>query len=298
MSAPQILFVPGMKPKPEPAVHRAAILRCLAAALARVDAEVAEALTSDETTFVRINWTFAFYERFRDFELDRAGIEQLLAEPYPSASDRREIQSVTAWLTRLAYRLGDAWPWLSRVAAPATMQETLAEVQRYQTDTDGIGQRVRQDLSEQLRDAQRAGRPILLIGHSLGSVIAWDTLMTLTLGGTPAPVDLFMTLGSPLGNRTLRHGLVGWRRHGPKRYPEALGAWSNFAAICELVALYPHLAPKFREMQKLGRVTSIRDHRITTHFREAGELRVHSEYGYLANDDVARAIAAWFRTVA
>ena len=55
----------------------------------------------------------------------------------------------------------------------------------------------------------RAAR-VLLIGHSLGSVISYDTLWDLSHErGRTQHVDLFMTLGSPLATHLIRQGLRG-----------------------------------------------------------------------------------------
>ena len=44
MPEPKIIYVPGLLPKPPEDVHRAALLRCLAAGIARIDSEIAETI--------------------------------------------------------------------------------------------------------------------------------------------------------------------------------------------------------------------------------------------------------------
>ena len=48
-------------------------------------------------------------------------------------------------------------------------------------------------------------------------------------------------------------------------------------------------------MPKLGLVESIEDDMLYNYFRLDGELNVHAEYGYLANEKTARTIAKWWR---
>ena len=48
-------------------------------------------------------------------------------------------------------------------------------------------------------------------------------------------------------------------------------------------------------MLELGLLQSFEDELLLTHFRLDGELNVHSEYGYLANEKTARTIVAWWR---
>ena len=77
-------------------------------------------------------------------------------------------------------------------------------------DRQGIGREVRLMLKNELADAWADGDDVLLIGHSLGSVIAYDTLWDLSHEEPEAGVvDLFMTLGSPLATRFIRHRLRG-----------------------------------------------------------------------------------------
>jgi len=55
------------------------------------------------------------------------------------------------------------------------------------------------------------------------------------------------------------------------------------------------LADEFGEMMELGLVESIHDEQILNYFRLDGELNVHAEYGYLANEKTALTIAKWWR---
>ncbi|MEO1203636.1 MAG: hypothetical protein AAFX10_13065 [Pseudomonadota bacterium] len=48
-------------------------------------------------------------------------------------------------------------------------------------------------------------------------------------------------------------------------------------------------------MRKLGLIESIDDHRVYSHFRQNGELNVHSEYGYVLAEATARVIAGFCR---
>ena len=48
---PSIIYVPGLLPKPEPEVHREALLRCLLAGIERVDGAVADAIAATPGAF-------------------------------------------------------------------------------------------------------------------------------------------------------------------------------------------------------------------------------------------------------
>ena len=102
-------------------------------------------------------------------------------------------------------------------------------------------------------DADRPG-PHLVVGHSLGSVIAYDALTAID----DAPkVDALMTVGSPLGISEVREGLTPpWTSHdGWPSQRVGEGRWTN---------VYDPLDP----------VCGIVDRAIGTHFRQAGVVRV------------------------
>ncbi|MEO1319306.1 MAG: hypothetical protein AAFV30_01860 [Pseudomonadota bacterium] len=293
---PLIVFVPGMKPKPPAELHLDALRRCLLEGLGRVDPDVAADLTANPDAFVRASWTYGFYKRYRDIQIDLPGIEALCAQARPSA---RDVEEATAWKTRLTrwlYLAGDALPFLVASLANDDMRVTLRDVRRYIQDEMGMGEAARADLRQKIVEASEAGRPVLVIGHSLGSVIGWDTLWALSRrDGHDAGCSLLMTLGSPLGNHIMQRGMMGHDREGAERYPDNIGDWVNVVAIGELTALDRCMRNDFREMESLGLVNSIEDYDVFNHYRENGRLVVHSEYGYLVNALTAGIIADWWR---
>ena len=104
-----------------------------------------------------------------------------------------------------------------------------------------------------------------------------------------------LTLGSPLGQSFLQKRILGRERSGEARYPNNIRRWSNLAAAGELTAIDPVLRNDFREMLELGLVESIDDVEVFNYFRLNGQLNVHAEYGYLANQATGKIIADWWR---
>jgi hypothetical protein len=133
---------------------------------------------------------------------------------------------------------------------------------------------------------------VLLIGHSLGSVICYDTLWDLSRerGANPR-VDLFMTLGSPLATHVIGQGLRGTNKRGADAYPCNIARWVNLTARADTTALQPRLQPRFREMLDLGLVGSIDDHvDLENCFRGASGLNTHEAYGYLFQRKLAEIV--------
>lgn len=106
----------------------------------------------------------------------------------------------------------------------------LTQVSRYLTD-DTIREYAQQQVLEQIGPETR-----LVIGHSLGSVVAYEALHRVD-----HPVAL-LTLGSPLGLRTVIYDRL---RPQPPFVPPALTRWDNLVDRDDLVAAQLDLARDF-----------------------------------------------------
>lgn len=291
----KIIFVPGMKPKPLPETHLRELCRCLTAGLAWARPEAARQFLGAADCLTLVPWTYRFYGSHRDIALDQPGIDHVLHQPEPSADDLREIDSLERKIRRYMHILGDAMPLFGRLIAQPEMRLTMAEARRYLFNAGGVATEIRAMLKEPLVRAWDEGQTVLLIGHSLGSVIAYDTLWELAHeAGDSRRVDMFMTLGSPLASRLIRRNLRGADREGIDRYPTNIRRWENFSARAEMTALHPRLTRYFGEMLELGLVESFVDHTdVYNHFRGDIGLNVHKSYGYLVAPQVAGTIADW-----
>lgn len=296
MAHPIVLYIPGLLPKPEPGVHRDALLRCLLAGLERVDEPVAEALATTTGGFDIVSWTFDFYREQRDFSLDAEAIEDVIRQPTASKDDIARASSWRRRLSRWIYTLGDRLPFLIPHIASERTELHLRDLHRYVADDNGIAEHTRRMLKIPLRAAKEGRHPLLLIAHSMGSVIAYDTLWEMSENDRDdAGVDLLLTMGSPLGQRYMQKRIKGHGFRGRQRYPANIEHWKNLAAVGDLTAIDPRLQDDFGEMLELGLVKSFEDKAIYTYFRLDGVLNVHAEYGYLVNEETARTVADWWR---
>ncbi len=296
---PIILYIPGLLPKPDPETHRDALMRCLLTAVERLDADVASEIRDTPGAFDIVSWTYDFYLTHRDFSLDSASIDRVIEQESPSKDDIAEASSWKRGLTRWIYTLGDLMPFLIPHVASERMEVHLRDLRRYLRDTNGIASHTRRMLKVPLRAATNGGHPVLLIAHSMGSVIAYDSLWELSHSTRDRVlVDLLLTIGSPLGQRYMQTRLKGADKTGHSRYPNNVRSWKNLAAVGDLTALDPYLADDFVEMLELGMLESFVDEPVHTHFRLDGELNVHAEYGYLVNETTARTVVDWWRATA
>ena len=295
MTRARIIFVPGLNPKPPPETYRAQLERVLLAGLRRTRPRAAQWLANHDDAFVLVAWTYLFYGAHRDIGVDLPGIERLLVQTEPTADDLRELGSWSRRSLRWTHLVGDAWPFLGRRLASPNTRRLMHEASRYLKNRDGVGAAVRSVLRSRLETAWRDGDPVLLIGHSLGSVIAYDTLWELSyVHRVTGEVSLLVTLGSPLGTRFVQRSLQGARELGAARYPRNVRRWVNMTARGDTTALQPHLKPLYHEMLDLGLIDAIEEFAdFDNFFRGSLGLNAHESYGYLAQPILAEIIGDW-----
>ena len=299
MSAgPLILYVPGLLPKPDEDTHRAALRRCLLTGVAALQADIAKAIDADGDSFEIISWTYDFYGEHRDFALDAPSVDALLAQGKLAPRDRQEASTPMRRLARWMFTLADKLPVLIPHIATERVRLHLRDLRRYTQNKNELAEHTREMLKVSLRRARDAGRPILLIAHSMGSVIAYESLWQMSRANREAMhIDLFLTMGSPLGQRYIQKLLKGSDAIGVVRYPANIRRWINLSAVGDLTAINPYLQKEFRDMLEAGLVESIDDRIIHNWFRLDGVLNPHAEYGYLVNPETARIVADWWRSV-
>jgi hypothetical protein len=187
-------------------------------------------------------------------------------------------------------------PFLIPHLASERMELHLRDLRRYERNRDGITDRIKRRLKVPLLAASGSQRPVLLIAHSMGSIIAYDSLWELShKHGNPVDIDLLLTMGSPLGQRFMQRKISGHDKSGKDSYPGNIRRWTNLTAVGDLTAIDPWLAHDFAEMIELGLVDTIDDEPVLNYFRLHGKLNVHAEYGYLVNKKTALTIAKWWR---
>ncbi|MDE2117898.1 MAG: hypothetical protein KGJ19_04815 [Betaproteobacteria bacterium] len=296
MATKHIIFVPGKNPKPEEAQHRALLWRTLVEGVRRADRETANMLQAGYSQFHLVSWNHLFYHKYKDVTMDIPWIDALINKHGPTEQDIEEANSWNIWLQRLMLTLGDHLPFLIRLL-PEEVRSTAKEINRYFENTDRIASAIRSLLADALRPLLERQEDVLLIGHSLGSVIAYDTLWELSREeGVKGKVD-FLTLGSPLGMHYVQRRLLGMNGNGMKSYPDRIRRWINLSAEGDVAALNRNLHESFYTMLEQGLVESIEDHSqgIYNFFRSAEGLNCHRSYGYLVNPAVGSIIADWLK---
>lgn len=105
----------------------------------------------------------------------------------------------------------------------------VKQVHRYLFD-DNFRARVLDETSKAMQS-----HPRVVIGHSLGSIVAYDWLVT----HPDSPPTALITIGSPLGLKSISSRLPHAER------PPSIRSWTNIAAHHDGVAMVKKLAPSY-----------------------------------------------------
>jgi len=292
----RILFIHGKNAKPRPALHRQQLQRCLLHGVERIDTGIAANIAAADS-FSLVAWSHLFHPRHRDAPALLPWIDKLLSQEPPRKSNIQRPPPLKYSFIRALYHIGDAMPWFIPLIPDRRIKQSIRETEIYFSNRNNLGCAAREVLKQILRQTVEATDRVLLIGHSMGSVIAYDALWELHhLEGIPACVDCFLTIGSPLGMSFVQQRLTGLSHAHPCRYPGNIRSWINVAARGDLVALDPSLADDFAGMVSHHYIESIDDHRkgIVNYYQDANGLNAHKSYGYLVNPVVAQVVADWW----
>lgn len=134
---------------------------------------------------------------------------------------------------------------------------------------------IRNPIDAGVRSAFAAGKETVVVGHSLGTVVALNVLRSDgdALGWK---VPLFVTLGSPLAVRVIKRSIA------PIGHPACAATWFNAMDERDVVALYPLDAQHFDVSPAIENKTDV----------DNDTENRHGISGYLSDPVVARRIHA------
>ena len=159
------------------------------------------------------------------------------------------------------------------------------DCERYNGDPE-LQAAIRGQLATKLVDGVEKGRKILLIGHSMGSVIAYEVLRELEGRFREPVVEHLISIGSPLGFSFLTRDLE--LRHGPNRVPNTVRRWSNLTDRRDWAAIDAHLGDDYKPSSRGVRVED--DLVVNTYLCPLKRPNTHKAYGYLRAPEVSERI--------
>jgi hypothetical protein len=161
----------------------------------------------------------------------------------------------------------------------------------YDNDVADVGHEglpVRDAIRKRLADKlnQHRDKRILLIAHSMGSIIAYDVLTLLVPDLT---IDTLVTIGSPLGVPAVMHKIreeLSLTNGQDLPTPENIGRWwYNHADLTDKVAFHYRLADDFLPNRSGVLVTDIQ---VVNDYAVDGDANPHKVYGYLRTPEMAQ----------
>ena len=146
----------------------------------------------------------------------------------------------------------------------------------------GHGEKVRARLLEALA-RKPAGEKVLLLAHSMGTIVAMDVLRGFERGnGSGHGIQTFITLGAPLG---LPYVIYQQRENfGRPATPEGIARWGNFADKRDRICFDTHLADDYAA--NADKVKVVDDLIFNTH-----PDNPHDAHGYLRCPEFSRFFA-------
>jgi len=174
-----------------------------------------------------------------------------------------------------------------------------------------IASKMRSLLEKQLVDAWQNNREVCIISHSMGTMIAYDVLWRYshradTEGYHSKRVNLFVTMGSPLGDATFQKWLMGRHYHKtPKRhFPINIDHWCNFSCLGDVICHDKDLGKEFHSpMRKHCKLLTPDNKNQNSNYvrlynpyrSRSGKRNPHKSYGYLAQPKLAKWLLKFLR---
>ena len=196
------------------------------------------------------------------------------------------------------------------------IDEHMREVRLYNSD-QYIADRIRAPLEQALRNAWDNDKHVVLLSHSMGTFISYDVLWRFSHRHEPEyknyrkqAVDLFITMGSPMGDAALREFMLvdRWKdsieattKSERKRYfPANVRQWHNYSAYGDVVCHDATLEDDFFKSMRANIVgfgkDDLRDYtRLYNPFQSTHKKpNPHKSYGYLIQPKLSQKIREFF----
>ena len=191
-------------------------------------------------------------------------------------------------------------PILGRLGLSSKIIEKIGKdlVEYWNRESD-FAERVRGRVREKICAALDADKHILLVSHGTGCIVTYDVLWQLShepgFGESYQykKIDLWLTLGAPLGDSIVKRHLLGAKHKGVERYPINVVSWHNISAEDDFMSHDNTLADDYKPMLKQRQVSCIRDYRIYNLAIRYGKSNPHSSLGYLIHPRTAQIISSW-----
>ncbi|MDH5484936.1 MAG: hypothetical protein OEY43_06820 [Gammaproteobacteria bacterium] len=323
ISKKRIIMIHGLASKPpESDIHRL-WKKCLIENIRIDDKPLANLLDNNPQVFSSAYWANATPHHIED---DSTYVNKLNIQVDKVIDERRKIKQ--AFHVGLGEKVGsffkDRGQDVVKLLTGAltikdnVMKEFLQETCLYDED-QYVADKMRKPLEDALRSAWDDGCDVALLSHSMGTFIAYDVLWRFSHRNLPEykkyrnkSVQLFTTMGSPLGDSTVR-GLLFSRFHknkGKREFPTNIQRWHNYACLGDVVSHYNDFDKAFfNDMRNVGILPKSPKHRaidysnlhnpfeVVSHAgnKSSEKRNPHKSYGYLVQPRLGTWVSDFLR---
>lgn len=269
-------------------------------------------LTEPKFTFIMVYWADLLYKyqahHDKNFYFDDAYNEEPYYPAHPADLRKRQVHWFDQARSRFihfvssgvsALRSHVKRDWLTEYVIRSKYRDLHfywseeQQIKRRDGQMALAGEVLRADLTGELVDHAVAEHQLLLIAHSMGSIIAYDTLRD--IGRTKPPpleVDYLVTIGSPLSFPETKARI----QKDPRRYHEVRTPtivkkrWVNLSDSLDRVAVDTHLRDDYGPN---ARGVQVEDQLVFNDYRSpiTDSKNPHKSYGYLRCPEMSRTIA-------
>jgi hypothetical protein len=322
VSTKHLFVIHGSSTKPQRRVLERLVKRAITEGLRRVDSGAAGKLEASGIRFTLVYYGDITNELMvrAEPELKKSMIQRGGRWYQPHNSDEMNLERLIAWPTRKHSQghykelirktpnrrlLDHVARVVSPVASvmglgPYAIRRLFPDLAAY-LNSRAWGSELRTRLQGPLRRALARGEDVALVSHSMGCIVSYDVLWKLSRMSEyrsvhDRKVSLWLTLGNPLGEPTIKAMLYDANEPNDGLFPANLVDWVNIAAQDDLVARDRTVADDFQEMIRRKLLRRIKDHRrIYSFWVGARGSNPHKSYGYFNHPSVARVLARWIQ---
>ena len=171
--------------------------------------------------------------------------------------------------------------------ADAVLKAKLKDLATY-NENKAIRDELRGRLKRELLNVP-ANTRIMLIAHSMGTIIAYDVLRDIGRDNPNFQLDHLVTIGSPLGLPHVKNKI--YQENNLVRTPTVVKRWTNFADRRDPVALDVHLSDDYAPNDRGVQVKD--DLVINSYTSPAGKANYHKMYGYLRAPELSEVVRSF-----
>ena len=171
--------------------------------------------------------------------------------------------------------------------ADAVLKAKLKDLATY-NENKAIRDELRGRLKRELLNVP-ANTRIMLIAHSMGTIIAYDVLRDIGRDNPNFQLDHLVTIGSPLGLPHVKNKI--YQENNLVRTPTVVKRWTNFADRRDPVALDVHLSSDYAPNDRGVQVKD--DLVINNYTSPAGKANYHKMYGYLRAPELSEVVRSF-----